>query len=475
MAQSSNVRGVAPVLTPGQYRSVADGSVFTPSNQLVVTLGDSLQAIGFGLSALNLSTFSVGAINWGCALLKQALWVPIGASAGYLGGPPGIVNYALAVSGTTTQDVIAAQVPRAKLLRANWWSVQIGTNDLTLLAGDSYISICRRIEIIVREGLENGVKVILWTIPPRAQANWLIFGGNIVSKGSTIARQKQKQMAVNAWMRRFAQETPGVVLVDPYNELVDPANADGGWKVGYSTDGIHWNSAGAYIAGRVFAATLAPFVKPAITSTISLTDTYSAIDNPSGDLAVNRGCAGTGGTLGAGVTGTAPDSWTVDAQLGTFTAVAAAQARTDAFAPGVPSNGRELSIAVSTASAGAQLRAYQMSIGAAIPAGVPFFCEMEIAVTANSAAWAGPSMQVFFNSGAVNTGGMLTDGSALPVGATFEAVIRTPICRADVASGGLVFSQMNLLNASAVTMAIRRLSIRPVDTAAVDVLLGRVY
>ncbi|MBK7515440.1 MAG: SGNH/GDSL hydrolase family protein [Betaproteobacteria bacterium] len=438
-----------------------------PSGQLVVAIGDSLQGGGMGVAAMGFSTYNVSGLNWGCALLKQALWMPVGVTSAYSSGAPNLVNYCLAVSGTTTQDAIDDQVGPAQLLKAHWWSVQTGTNDLTLLAGSTVAQITARLRTICEAGLSSGARVALWTIVPCNSAAWTAVESTITGAGSTIAKQKLKHMAVNNWIRRYAQETPGVVLIDPYHELVDPASAAGEWLSAYTSDGTHCNGAGAFVAGQVFATAMRPFVKPVNLSSISQLDRYDATDNISGDFANSNGFQGGDGT-------NPPTGWTVGMQDGTATYTTATQARTDTVATGVPVNGRELQIAVSTASAASLLRAYQAATGTIIPANTPFYAEAEVSVSANSAAWCGPQLQMFFNDGtpAINSAGLYSDGSSLPVGALFDAVVRTPVMQSTAAAGGLIFTQMKMIASSAVTMKIRRISIRAIDPALPGLLLG---
>ena len=200
-----------------------------PGGQLVVAIGDSLQGDGVTTGSLGFSTLAKSGINWGCALLKQALWMPVGVTSSYSSGAPDLVNYCLAASGSTAQDVIEDQLGPAQALKADWWSVQCGTNDLTLLAGSTVAQIAARLRTICETGLSSGSKIALWTIVPRNGAQWTAIESTITGAGSTIAKQKLKHMAVNNWIRRYAQETPGVVLIDPYHELVDPASAAGEW------------------------------------------------------------------------------------------------------------------------------------------------------------------------------------------------------------------------------------------------------
>lgn len=455
------------------------GGMYTPGGQVVLAIGDSLQANGIGSTGAGVGYLVTSPLNWGCALLKQALSLPIGYTSSWASGNPDLLNYSLAVSGSTTVDAINNQIGPAVLLKANWWIVLSGTNDLTQLAGDSVVQIANRLRFICQTGLNAGAKIALWTIPPRNDAQWTALNASIVAAGSTIAAQKLKHMALNTWIRRYANETPGIVLIDPYNELVNPASAAGEWLAAYTFDGTHWNGAGCFVAGQIFAAAMRPFVKPQLLSTISQLDVYNASSNVAGDFALSKGFQGSGAASGVGMSGTWPTGWTVDMQVGTATCVAAAQSRTDTVSPGVPANGRELELAVSTAGASSQLRAYSAATGAVIPANTPFYAEVEVSVSANTVAWQGPSLQMFFNASAPNlfSVGMFSDGSSLPVGALFDAVIRTPVRRTPVrrstaAAGGFLFSQMNLSAGSAATMRIRRASIRCLDSAMPGLLLG---
>ena len=309
---------------------------------------------------------------------------------------------------------------------------------------------------------------------PRNDAQWTSLESTITGAGSTIAKQKLKHMALNNWLRRYAQETPGIVLIDPYNELVDQASAAGEWVSAYTPDGTHWNSAGAFVAGQVFATAMRPFVKPVLQSTISQLDVYNATDNVSGDFAVTKGLQGSASASGTGMPGTWPTGWTVGMADGAATCVGAVQARTDTVATGVLANGRELELAISTADAASRLRVYQDETGAVIPANTPFYAEVEVSVSANSAAWRGPSLHMFFAQGtpAIYSVGLVSDSSTLPVGAVFDAVIRTPVMQSSAAAGGRIFVYMDLNASSAVTMKIRRISIRALDPAFPGLLLG---
>lgn len=433
-----------------------------PSGQLIVALGDSLQGNAVGMGSYGFTTYSKSGLNWGCALLKQAIWMPVGITPAYTSGPPDLINYCLAVSGATSQDVIDNQIPLAQALKASWWSVQCGTNDLTLLAGSTVAQVTARLQTICETGLLSGLKIALWTIVPRNDAQWTAFESSITSAGSTIAKQKLKQMAINNWIRRYAQETPNIVLIDPYEELVNPASSTGNWLAAYSSDGVHWNNTGAFVAGQIFASAMRPFIKPINVSSVSQLDIYNATDNVTGDFAINKGMQGSVSASGLGMSGTWPTNWTVDND-GTADCVATTQARSDTLSAGVPANGRELEIAISSVIGNSTIRAYQASTGAIIPANTPFYAEIEISVISNSAAWRGPWIQLFSNEGsAVYAASMETD-SNLPLGALFDAVIRTPVMISTGVTGGLIITYLSCITSSNVTVKIKRVSIRAIN------------
>lgn len=445
----------------------------TVPGQTVVALGDSFQAnaatVTGNIAYLHQSQAS--AITWACALLRQGIWLPYGNRN--TSNTPDLVNYMLAVSGVTTQHVIDVQVPEAIARRAAWWSVQCGTNDLALLPADSVVQICNRIRGICQAGIAAGARVILGTIPPRNDAQWQVFASAFSAAGTTVAMQRAKQMAVNQWMRRWGMETPGVILADHYDQLVDPASALGEWRAGMSDDGIHWSNAGAFVGGSVIAKAAAPFVKVPGAGGIGASDIFSAA-NPGGNLATDAGFQGSVTVPTAtGISGSVPTNWSVNLQEGTATAVCSVGARTDTIIPGLLAGGRELQIAVSTAAASSRLRAYGSQMSLLVPANTPFFCEMEVSVSANAAAWDGPGLQCFFSSpGSVNPQFGAVGIGPLPVGATFDAVIRTPISSSTVAAGQFLFAQMLLRASSAATMKIRRMGVYTLQPDLPGLLLG---
>lgn len=452
----------------------ASATVLAPSSSLMVALGDSLTDHGFIYNGTSggANYLPENVLSWGCALLKQAVQVPYGVSAGST--TPDIVNYNVSASGVTTATVLSTQVPAARALSAGWWNVLAGTNDLTLTAGDSHTAICQRLQAIVEAGLAAGVRVALWTLPPRNTAGtggWTDNSGLITGAGSTIVAQRAKHMAVNNWIRRYASETPGVVLVDPWNELVDAASSTADWLSGTNGDPVHMSGRGGFICGRAFASALINFVKPRTAGTIGQTDAFDATNNPGGNLVAAAAVAmqGTGGaSSGTGVSGTVPGGWTVDIENGAVTpgtAVLVAQARTDGL------NGREQQVTLAGASPGNfTLRLYADTI--TIPAGSNFYCEAEIEVVSATNL---RSVEIY---GFLNTGspqafpeGMRPDASVLPAASSFTAVIRTGISRSSADISGKLMLRIQGAAACAGVIKVRRVGIRVFDAAAPGGLL----
>lgn len=205
-----------------------------------------------------------------------------------------------------------------------------------------------------------------------------------------------------------------------------------------------------------------PFIKPVKVSSISQLDVYNATDNVTGDFAVNKGMQGSVSASGLGMSGTWPTNWTLDND-GTANCAAATQARSDTLSTGVPANGRELEISISSVIGNSTIRAYQSSTGAVIPANYPFYAEMEVSVTSNSAAWRGPWIQLFSNEGSTVYAASMETDSNLPLGALFDAVIRTPVMISTGVTGGLIIANLSCITNSNVTMKIKRISIRLID------------
>lgn len=112
-------------------------------------------------------------------------------------------------------------------------------------------------------------------------------------------QQVADHFAVHAWYMNVAPSL-GVIVVNPWDEMVDPASGDRYWpKEGMTGDGLHPAPVGARIIGQHVAAALRRlFTMPAPLPTANVA--YHATLAPGGSLIANSLLDGTGGTLGAG-------------------------------------------------------------------------------------------------------------------------------------------------------------------------------
>src|SRR3546814_18503607 len=78
-------------------------------------------------------------------------------------------------------------------------------------------------------------------------------GDDSVAWGST---RKAKHRAIHQAILAMASQ-PGVRVVNPMPELIDPARADGGYKAGLSYDGVHTSCLGAMPVGKLVVAAMA--------------------------------------------------------------------------------------------------------------------------------------------------------------------------------------------------------------------------
>lgn len=265
-----------------------------PDRNSVVILGDSItqqNAIQGDYSGAGLGTMT-GYSARGYWTVAAAL---LGHRMRFLGN--------LGVGGDTAQQ-IAARVPSAIALNPGWVVVEAGRNSVSAL--DSAATIIGVLKnSIYAPILAAGIRVVATTITPR--------------DGDTAAN-RQVVNDVNAWIKEYARQTPGVVLADFYTAVTDGTTA--AWISGYVSDGLHPLVRGAAPMGKVLAAALSPVVP--------YVDTLVSNNADTGNLLVNGLMTGTGGgnAVGAALTGTIAANWTVQGGF-TGTVVGSKVPRTD--------------------------------------------------------------------------------------------------------------------------------------------------
>ncbi|GAB3484413.1 SGNH/GDSL hydrolase family protein [Azotobacter salinestris] len=184
----------------------------------------------------------------------------------------------------------------------------VGTNDITgavAAGGRTYIdSVLADHLWIVNWALGKGHKVIVITEWPRS--------------GLTADEQKLMQYFVNGLRRQYAG-MKDVWVDDPWIETANPSDTTGAAIVGLlNADELHTSPGIGQVQGRRLARLAERMGLPIIHNHCpgSNADLYDATNNPRGCIAGNPMMQGSGGTLGAGASGVAPDGWTLDASGG---------------------------------------------------------------------------------------------------------------------------------------------------------------
>lgn len=125
----------------------------------------------------------------------------------------------------------------------------------------------------------------------------------------------RKRFGVRAHCHRLAGIN-GVVVVDPWELLVDRTSATGAFASGMSYDGLHMTTTGCYYLGLAVANAINALY-PAVPLLPGMVPAeWDATYNPYGPMLANPAMSGTGGALTTGVTGVLADSWSA-ARAGT--------------------------------------------------------------------------------------------------------------------------------------------------------------
>lgn len=165
--------------------------------------------------------------------------------------------------------------------------VHFGTGN-DRLQGMSLEQTIRNLEYLYEALIKRGKVVI-------AIAETPVIGANV----GLPAQQTANHFAVHNWYLNVAPSL-GVIVVNPWDEMVDPASGTSFWpKEGMTGDGLHPTPMGARIIGRKVGEALKRlFTFPALLPTSSVAYEPAAV--PGGSLIPNSLLTGTNGTLGAG-------------------------------------------------------------------------------------------------------------------------------------------------------------------------------
>ena len=230
------------------------------TNSLIIT-GDSITGRGSSTGGV-VKYYNTNGM-WTPALIRLGQRLNLIANTG-VGGRSSIA----------TADAFAADVINNSLGRPGYVGIQVGTNDTT---ADDTIGSLRRMYEAARA---VGIVVIAQTLIPR------LFSGY----GSSQLKLQQ-YMDVNNWMRLYAYNNPGIILVDYYAALLNistlttAANGDPITSY-YDPDGVHPNPTGARIMGDILFNALDPVIPKlsiggtAGRATVSTGDTSNYLLNP---------------------------------------------------------------------------------------------------------------------------------------------------------------------------------------------------
>ncbi len=147
------------------------------------------------------------------------------------------------IAGHSSAHVLTRLGSDALALQPRVVHVLTGTNDVLGVHGPVTPPIWQvTMRAIVDSARANGVTVILGTLPPLAKNPF----DDQHRPATVIAEQ-------NRWLRSLAQEK-GLALADYHAAL---AGADGGYRAGFTEDGIHPSAAGYAAMRPVFDKALA--------------------------------------------------------------------------------------------------------------------------------------------------------------------------------------------------------------------------
>jgi len=221
------------------------------------------------------------------------------------------VSYA--VSGNTTANMVANQLPQAVRSGLDIVVIHGGVNDITI--GVAAVDIEANIQTMAEGLLGVGIKPVLSTvmINRHAGTGW-------------DAAKFAVWTAVNTWIRAYAAATPGVLLADFALACIDIPEAPDlpAWKTGHSTDLVHPTYPGYWAMADALATLL--LAQPDCPASIRPTAALAAL--PSVVTLTNPLMTGIlGASYGDAVTGARATNWMT--QYGDAGTTAEKAARTD--------------------------------------------------------------------------------------------------------------------------------------------------
>lgn len=298
-------------LSPEQLSTQIVEVAGRPRANTAVLIGDSHFQRGGGPPVNNFYT-STSPFNWANSMLGHAFDL--------------LAN--LAVGGKRTDEVIEVQLAPALALNPGWVFVVGGTNDPSgaLTVGQTIANL----DTIITAVVSSGAQCVLSTVPP---------------VDSMLTSDKERLSTINNWIKAQGRSRRGLIVVDAWSVLVDPAN--GNLQSAYSAGGgdtVHLSARGAHKWGEVMRDAVAPFIGGG--------GSFARYeDDPRNLIARSHFLIANSGVIAQG-----PSTWTVSAMI-TAGCTFAWEDRTDAA-------GKWLVITVPNGLSGEQLVQKQVSVTA---------------------------------------------------------------------------------------------------------------
>jgi len=255
--------------------------------------------------------------------------------ASAIGGGRLAVRGNWAVSGQRSDQYLSS-LPSALASDAGLIAILGVVNDISQSGstGDTAATIATRIIDAALATLRVGKTPLLFTDPASTAFSPSLIG---------------MTMSYNQRIAEFAERTPGVLLFDLSSLIWDPTSATFSFRSGYSSDGVHYLAPAQFAAGVALADFLTPIISPY--PDVSGTIGFVAANGNIGQIANPLMLTTTGGTAGAGITGSVPASYAASCS-GSTTAVVSVAAAPDG-------RGNAVTLAITGAAAGDNIRVYQ--------------------------------------------------------------------------------------------------------------------
>ena len=253
----------------------------------IVLIGDSIMALNQGPN-VGVNESDRGFYNWSESFTGQA--IPIVAN--------------VAIGGLGCASIQSQELAQALAYKTQYVMVMCGTNDLS---SSNITPALAALQAMYDAVLANGSKLIIAAVPPNAQATVSPWIANYATFYNTI----------NAYAKSHSNVIYAPMAEAIWTSLANPvpiANA--------MIDGVHPTRLGAALMGKALADAINTTVDKPTPPDLITKNTYD------GNLLANGLMTGTGGTLGAGASGSVATSWTL-ASAGGASSVGSKVARTN--------------------------------------------------------------------------------------------------------------------------------------------------